>query len=681
MKNSICKRAISILLVIAVISGVFSSVSPIQAAQYTLSLSQAKSMALANSDSYRSIKSKISLKEVSYKQAVKSIQLKIKNKTTFRWSPLLSFSFPEDLNFEDESSMVYKPAQIQNEITQLKHDLIDEVFSVYESTEQIFLKVYTYQEMVLFEEEQLEELKKTLEKNKGRLLLGLATASDVETIEKSIETAEQKLSQDNKSFLNEKEKLSDLINLDITTRYSFTNPYISSEIPRSELDNLVEYTLANDQSYYEAKMTTQLSLLQLDANYSLIKEQYGSKISLISSYVQQVKNGQKIDSNAFKVSYDKFLVKIDEPWQGNWRILFIKIPKEWLKGDIDGVRYIEDEPYALYENALEYQDVLAEQEALAKELETQVRDTYESVVTARTSYLNLEKQVEEAKEQLLKDQILNTLGELSFEEYTDSQSQYEELQMEALSALELYDSLLFSFDRLTCGAVSKYFSDSNISLGGGTGGSSYIVDEETIEGAKYYIQSIVEDNMFEVGIYLPDDFETDVTHYELWVDSYQIGERTAIDQTIRHLTLSLTGNEKVYIRLYNDDTFVDDCEIDATAYQGPLDISGYVVTKAEDADRRTIGSYEVKNNEKIGIVEITVTLDNVEGIQYYSIQNEDGTNLLSEEKRMIHEAFKYLDFLSGDMDSLKILCYDEEENEIYTAYFDSQKYEIYVIEE
>lgn len=680
MKKIFWKKLICIILVVVMFSSLFSFVSLYQSAQNTLSLTQAKTMALANSDSYSRIKSKISLKEVSYKQAVKSIQLKIKNKTTFRWSPLLSFKFPDKLNFEDESTMVYKPAQIQNDINNLKHDLADEVYAVNESVSQSFLKVYTYQELISFEEDQLEELKKTLEKNNGRLLLGLATKADVEAIEKDIESVEQKLSQDKKNFENEKEKLSDFIHVDVTSRYVFTDPYITAEIPREKLNDLVTYTLNNDQLYYEAKMATQLSLMQLDANYSLIKQQYGSKVNVISSFVQQVKSGQKIDSATFKLSYDKFLQVIDQPWQGKWKILFIKIPKEWLKGQIDGVRYIEDEPYALYENALEYQDALAEQKEIAKDLESQVRDTFESVVTARNSYLNLKKQVEDAQQQLQKDLILNTLGMLSFEEYTDSLSQYEELQMEELSALELYDSLLFSFDRLTCGAVSKYFTDTDNSLTGGTGGNSYIVDEESIEGAEYYIQSIVEDNMFELGIYLLDDFETDISHYELWVDGYQIGERTEITKNLRHLALTLEGEEKVFIRLYNEDTFVDDCEINPSAYQGPLNIKGYIVDKADKNEQKVIGEYEVIKKESIGIIEISMDIQSTEGVYFYTVQNKEGKNLLSQEKISIDIPFKYLDFLANDMDLLVIRCYDKNGNETYVAYFNPSKYEIYRME-
>ena len=682
MKSVFWKKAMAMMLGATLILGVFQPMSSVQAAASRLSLAQAKKMALADSDSYGRIKSKISLKEVSYKQAVKSIKLKIKNKTTFRWSPLLSFKFPEKLNFEDESNMVYKPAQLQTEITRLKHDLLDEVFVVYENTQQIFLKTYTYQEQVAFEEEQIEQLKTTLNKNQGRFLLGLASKTDVENIEKSLQNAEEKLAQDKKNFEIQKEKLSEYINLDVTTGYEFVNPYVSSEIPRTVLEYLIQYTLEHDQSYYEAKMATQLSLLQLTENYSLLQKQYGSDMKLISSYVQQVKNGQKIDSNAFKLSYDKFLKKIDKPWTGSWKILFIKIPKEWIKGQIDGVRYIEDEPYALYENALEYQDVLSEQQALKKELETLVKDNFESVITARTTYLKLKDQCEESKKNLQKEQILNSMGELSFEEYTDSKEQYEDLQMEQMEALELYSSLLFSFDKLTCGAVSEYFKNSGISMDGTEGGNSYLVDEEEMLGAKYFITSIIEDNMFEFGIHIPDDFGLDISHYELWVDDYVVGEKQEADKTFRHLTLALTGEESVFVRLYDGEEFVDDCEIDPSAYQGELQIKNYVVEKTDEAKRRTIGSFSILNKEETGLIEISLKIDGVEEVYYYSIQNEAGNSLISEEKKTpVSDSFTYLKFLQPELESMKIQCYGREKALKCEAYFDSVKYEIYILEE
>ncbi len=679
--NQFWKKGISLFLCTVLMSGVLQAVRPVQAGQYTLLLSQAKAIALANSDSYRKIKSKIALKEVSYKQAVKSINLKIKNKTTFRWSPLLNFDFPEKLNFEDESQMEYKPLQIKTEITTLNHDLEDEVYGVYEKTEQAFLKVYTLQEKVAFESKRLIELQNTLQKNQGRLILGLATQNDVEAMEKNIRAAEEKLSQDMVKFENEKEKLGSLLNMDVTTQYTFANPYIDTEIPRTELENLIQHTLDNDQTYYDAKLDTALSKTQLETNYGLIKRQYGSSVNLISSYVQQVLNGQKIDGSTFKLSYDKFLAKIDQPWQGYHKILFTKFPKEWLKGQIDGVRYVEDEPYALYENTLEYQDFLAEQNQIKKDLEMQVKDSYESTVAARTAYLKLKTQLAETEEELKKEKVLNGLGQLTFEEYTEYQKQYEDMQIEALEALETYSSLLFSLNRLTCGAITSYLKGADIVLGVSAGGESYVVDEEITEGAVYYITSLIEDNMFEFGIYIPDDFETDITHYELWVDDYIIGSKTEIDQVIRHLSLSLTGKERVFVRLYNEEEFVDDCEIDSMSYQGPLDIKGYVVSKADEAKRREIGSYVVRPKNDMGVVEIEMTIRGTEDIHYYAIRNDAGANLLSEDVKPITGAFVYLDFLVKEMDTLQMLCCDAAKAEKYTAYFDTANQSIYVVEE
>ncbi|MDO4531657.1 MAG: TolC family protein [Bacillota bacterium] len=679
--NRFWKKGISLFLCTVLMTGMLQAVHPVQAGQYTLLLSQAKAIALANSDSYRKIKSKIALKEVSYKQAVKSINLKIKNKTTFRWSPLLNFKFPDKLNFEDESQMVYKPLQIKTEITTLKHDLKDEVYGVYEKTEQAFLKVYTLQEKIAFEKRQVEELQKTLQKNQGRLILGLATQNDVDAMEKNIKAAEDKLSQDMIKFENEKEKLGSMLNMDVTTQYTFMNPYIDADIPRTELEGLIQYTLDNDQTYYDAKLDTALSKTQLETNFNLMKKQYGSDINIISPYVQQVLNGQKIDSSSFKLSYDKFLTKIDAPWQGTKKILFIRFPREWLKGQIDGVRYVEDEPYALYENALEYQDLLAEQNQIKKDLEMQVKDSYESVASARAAYLKLKADLAETKEELQKEKVLNSLGELTFEEYTEYQKQYEDMQMETLEALETYSSLLYSLDRLTCGAVTSYLNGADVTMGTGEGGESYIVDEEAAEGAKYYITSLIEDNMFEFGVYVPDDFETDITHYELWVDDYMIGSRTEIDKTIRHLTLSLTGEERVFVRVYNDTEFVDDCEIDAMSYEGPLDIKGYVVSKSEEAKIREIGSYEVKPKNDMGVVEIELTINGAEDIHYYAVRNNEGVNLLSEEAMPITSAFVYLNFLTREMDTLQIQCYDASKAEKVVAYFDSANQSIYVVEE
>lgn len=675
--NKKVKIIISVVMTIAITMNLLSinDYKSALAAPRTLRLSQAKNLALANSSAYRKIKNKIELKKVSYAQAVKSLKLKKKNMSTFRWTPLLSFKFPEKADLMDEYEFVYKPMQIQNEITELKHELSDTVYTVYEDAANLYTEVYGYQEKIAFEEEQLDGLEKSLEKNRNRVLLGLAYLDDLTTIEKSIDNMKRTISGDKRKFEAKKKELSNIINLDVTSNYVFSNPYLNSDVPRKELDNFVEYTLANDHSYYSAKMDTSLGLLSLDTNYDLMKKQYGGKMSYISSYVQQVKNGEKVDGSAFKSSYDKFLEAIDKPWQGKKRILFIKIPKEWFKGAIDGVRYIEDEPYGLYETALEYQELLEEEKTVAREIEKSVRDDYETLVTARNSYLGLVSQVEKEKENVNKALLLNSLGECTFEEYTEAKEQYEELQMDELESLELYTTLFYSYDRLTCGAVSKYISGQDLELDDSVGGTSYIIEEDT-DVAMYYINTIIEESMFEFGVFIPEDFETDITHYELWADNYQIGTRTAIDKTIRHLMIALDDVDKFSVRVYDGENFIDECEIDTQVYQGELTIvEGYIIT--EEVTDTTIGTYTLEEAENTSMSKIMLNIDADEGVNYYSLLNSEGKNIFTEELMNITDSFEYLSFISGNLEKVTIKCYDKDKGFLYDAYFEPSDYSIY----
>lgn len=678
VKWNAVKKWISILLVITIFMSMFSvhrEETVIFAVPRTLRISQAKNLGLSNSAAYRKIKNKIELKKVSYKQAVKSLKLKKKNMSTFRWTPLLSFKFPEKADLMDESEFVYKPMQIQNEITDLKHELNDTKLKVYEEVGNLYTEIYGYQKRIEFQEEQLTGLQETLKKNENRVLLGLGSKEDVEKIKQNIETIETLLASDMKKFINAKQTLSDLISLDVTTNYKFENPYLDSELPRTELDNFVKYTLENDHSYYSAKLDTALGLLLLNTNYDLMKKQYGGKMSYISSYVQQVKNGEKLDGAAFKSSYDKFLVEIDKPWTGKKRILFIRVPREWFKGAIDGVRYIEDEPYGLYETALEYQELLADEKTLAKEIEKQVRADYETLVNARTSYLQMQKQVEQEEELVNKNLILNALGECTFEEYTDAKEQYEELQTDALEALQVYTTLLYSYDRLTCGVASAYMSGQDLSLEGATGGNSYVVDEETDE-ALYYIDLIIEDNMFEFGIYLPEDFETEITHYELWADGYQIGERTEIDKKIRHLLISTQDVDNFTVKVYEDDSFIDECKIDTQVYQGPIKIvTGYTITLEQTEDE--IGTYTVEQTGNTGMSKIILSIVPEEGVVYYTLTNQDGKNILQNDVISITEGFSYLSLITGNLSGITIKCYDENKEFLYDAFFKTSDFSIH----
>lgn len=551
----------------------FQPPTVVSAAEITLTLEQARALALSGSSEYGKIKKKLNLQQVKYADAVKSIWMKQKDMMTFRWSPLLSFHFPEWPDLADSYDWQYKPVQIQSEITALMHELNDTKYEVVEDTSILFTDAYVIQEKLSFIEERLENLEETIKKTEWKLKLGEALPADLDTLNKSREkiTGELSLLKHNADIAWD--KLAKRTGLDAPavnglSGYHLENPLISAKADRNILSDLTDYTLKNDQAYYEAQLHSKLGKLSLELNERLMKKQYGRKMDEIQIFLNQAKQGQELNEDAFKTAYDRFLETVDKPWNGSLHILFLKIPKEWFKGSLDGVRYIEDEPYALYTAALEYTDLLTEEENIRGELTGQVTESFEAMASAGNAYRNLKKSADEEETLLEKNQLLNQIGRLTLEELRAEQESYEELQIQVMDALAEYSRFLYSFDRLTCGGFTRYLNGESLDVHAASGGESYL--EEELQEASYYIRCIIEEQMFELGISIPEGFSPEITDFELWVNGVQIGERTPASEPIRHLTLALDGIDTALIRLYSNEELIRDCEIETMVSTAPL---------------------------------------------------------------------------------------------------------------
>ncbi len=680
MKNQLKKTGWVLLCLLLYLVVYLGNVTEIQAApQKKFTLAQAVSLGYAQSWDYQKMQSKIALKEVKYKEAVKSIQLKKKNMASFRWSPLLNFKFPEKPDLSEEYGFMYKPLQIQSELSSCRHQLTDIKYQIKQEISELYTEIYTYQEKIAYKKESLKQLSKNLERNQAKFLIGEASQNDLDTIVSSITAAETSLAADLRAFEKAKTDLSEKIGLDITQSYEFSNPYKEADIPRSMLEKLIQTTLDRSQSYYEAKLATSLALTSVDTNYSLMSRHYGSNMSYISSYVTQAKRGEKLNTAAFKLSYDQFLTAVDAPWQGSIKILFIKIPKEWFKGSLDGVRYVEDEPYLLYSNVLEYQEAVSDQKALEKEISDNVKDSFENLVTAKNSYHSLKAQTEKSKKEMEREALKNKAGTVSFEEYEEIRKEYEQLQIEQMDALKLYTQLLYSFDRLTCGGVTELLQELDNSLSQGIQGESHVT-ENVMGSACYYITHLAEDTLFELGIYIPKDLEVDATDFELWVDEVQVGERTKIEETLRHLTLTLDGTEHVFLRFYENETFLTDCEINPQQYQGELNISS---SKKEEKEKKVIlGNYTYTLNKKLSLVTFSVFINESELFQPEDVTGfrllaKNQTPVFSEEIIPIDQSLTYLSILSTDFSELTMELYGAADTLLSTAKLDTQTKELY----
>lgn len=668
------KRKTAATFMVLIIAVIMVGAQPPQAVlavgKNTIDISVIKSTALYQSAAYEQVENKLELAQAKYVQSVKKLKLKEENQRSFRWSPLLNFKLPEKPDLADEFDYTYTPLALQSEIDQLEHERGDTVYAVYEAVELNFVEAYRLQEMIAFNEERLDAARRTLQKNRARFAIGQAKESDITAMEQKVDRLEKTIAADMRSLSAVTEKLGNQTGLNLSS-YTFASPYVDAKMDRQMLESLIEYTLDHSDTYYKAQCAAGNALLSLNTNYDLMKKQYGAaNMSLIDTYVNQVKNGEKVSTRAFKSAYNRLLTAVDDPWRGNFKILFIRIPKVWLKGAIDGVRYVEDEPLALYESAIEYQNARAEETAAKNEITGQVKDTFENYVSAKNACVNIRESIDRKKEELEKGAALNALGQMTFEEYQEVQEEYESLQADYLQAQADYSGILYSFNRLTCGRVKDFFTGDGMGMTVGEGGTSYVVADEG-EGVYYYIRTLASGTAFELGIDVPEDYdEVSITDFELWVrlgtEQVQVGGRIPVDGRLKHLQLDIGSVDRVFIRLYNDGEFIDDCEIRPSEYSGRLNIvTGYRIEKSEDSK---IGTYAVETTDT-GLALLSITPKAGEGIAGYTIQDADGVSLLDGSVVPVKEAFRYLSAAANDLEELTILFYNAEGEELYKARF------------
>ena len=631
-----------------------------------LYLSEVKKLAITKDRTYKKIKLKIITKKAKYTDAVKRINAKKKKLSTFSWTPLLNFKYPTDPSFTEEFDFYLKPITIQAEITTLTHQLRDQLYAIYEKATNLYVQIYTLQEKIKFNKNVLETRKKTLEKNEARLILGLAQESDVKAIRKSVTKVEKQILKDERSFENKKDKLKKMTGVDVRSRYTYVNPYMEAVVERTELDTITQYTLDNSQKLFEANSNTNLAVYTLNQYYKQMLAKYGSdKMSLVSQYVTDALNGVEVDGEILKEKFDALIKKVDEKWDGKLKILFIKIPKLWFKGATAGSRYIEDEPYALYNAILDLQEARNEQASVVAEIKDEVKDAYENLKALETTYHDDEENLKTQSRELEEALIKNQLGYLTFEEYTQLQEKYEEDQLTAAADLDSYTQSLSSFDRLTCGAITALLTGAGINAEDTVGGDSYLVAEIT-EGMTYYIKVMQEANVFILGLNVPDDFEIDVTKYELWVDEVMVASAD-IHSTIEHFCFELDGSERVFLRFYKgeDDKTEKLCDvtIDPSQYSGKIDlITGYKVVKVEDTII-DLGDYSLTKNAD-GTVTFTFTANSeLEGAESYKLTTLRDVTLGSGTAK-VGQPLRYLSLLEGSMNILDLVVLDKDGKEI-----------------
>ncbi|MDR1292736.1 MAG: TolC family protein [Clostridiales Family XIII bacterium] len=642
-------------------------VADVSAAALTpFTLTQAESMALSASPEIKKVYSQILLKKINYTDSVTATQVKLKDKQTLRWTPLLSFKFPEKLNMTDEMEMNVKPLSLTSEIVTLQHQMNDERYAVLAKVRKAYFDTYILHERSNYTQQMLTGAQENLARNKSRLLVGRANQSDVDTIQSSVTKLNSDLSQQLREYQSAKSNLSDIVKLNVTTGYRFLNPLRDADFSRDQLLGVVNHTLNEDQGVYAARAAETLALLTLNTTERLMRSKYGGNMDRLNSFISLARQGGDVDYAAFQIQYRQMLTAVDSRWAGSIRIIFFRFSREFLKGQIDGTRYIEDEPYALYTACMEYASARSDRIQAESDLRKQVNTDYEALVTARNASNGLADSVAEAKTSLDRLLTLNRIGKAEFSEVQGQLDDYQSLQLDALDALSAYNDLLTSFDRLTCGAVSMYFTGKNFAADVGGGALSYPTEDGQIW---YYLYNDVADLTFVFGLDVPDDFSPEVTEYELWYETVNLSGRVEASELFRHLTLDYGDTSRLIVKLFGDDGYVGECEIDTTIPRAPLPLANEANAPPVAAEQ-TIGSYRVETKivGTVGASMLTPEFDARVKARYYKLQY-GGDDVVNSDLVPVGEGFNYLSLLVKDLSNVDIFVFDSNETQICKASF------------
>ena len=663
MKRRIAVFALSLITILSSVPIMRTTAVAAAAAPKLLVVEQAQLLAVSVDPAIKKKQNQIVVKQMKYIESVATNKAKAKNLKSFRWTPLLSFKFPQKLDLVMDYDLTVKPLTLQAEIATLKHDRDDLVFEAKSRVGNLFSNIYVLQERIAFSEDVLRLSQEGLERNRAKLLAGTATQADIDTMEKSVEEQTSNIATLKRSFENAKKDLTDMIKLDVTTGYMFKNPLKTASISREQLEGLEKYTLDNDHVYYMARTDESVARLNLDSYEKLFRAQYGGKVNAVSVFLNQARNGQDIDTTAFKEKYAEMLKTFDKPWNGKITIIFFTFTMEWLKGERSGTRYIEDEMYALYTAALDYTGALKDKETAEKALRKRIASEYEALVTAKNSVDSLLKMLGETKTMLARVTELNAQGKADYSEVKDKLDDYQAMQIDAVEAMAVYNELLTGFDRLTCGAVTRLLTGAGLELDTGFSGDS-VKDLPT-----YHIYTDIADLVFAFGVSIPEDYEPEMDAFEIWYEGTQIGVRTPVEKELRHLALDYGESNTLTVRMYSGDEYVDECEIDTTIPTDILNLRGGVKRQEEQP---SLGSYSVVTEARTGgagTSEITLLPAPELNVKYYRI-SLNGVGLFQGELIPIEKPAKYLTLLVASLESVRVELYNEEKTLIQTARFE-----------
>ena len=160
-----------------------------------------------------------------------------------------------------------------------------------------------------------------------------------------------------------------------------------------------------------------------------------------------------------------------------------------------------------------------------------------------------------------------------------------------------------------------------------------------------------------------------IDSFEVWYGGTQIGARTDVGTELRHLAMDYKDTSKLTIRLYNGDTYVDECEVDASVPRDVLPIEGVTVEETE----RVVGTYTVETSVMgdTAVSQLTLSVDAALGADSYTL-GYGGGQVYTAEKHPLQKPFHYFTLLVASLEDVTATLYNADGEKLTDVRFDTQ---------
>lgn len=575
MKHGRLFRGFTALTAAAVFCAAIPGI-PARAEEVLLTLPQAVSLALKNSDSLKKVTLSRVKKQIELKQAYAAIADTRKNESTVRFSLLFNIKFPEKHGMPKEIELLTKVPDIQSELRILNAEYENaRLTTVTDCQQQYYTVVFSAYEVDYYEN-LLSEAQAAQKQVSSAYSAGNALKSDTEYMDKQVSDAKASLTKARSTYERAKEKLSSVIGTDVAKGYKFACDMPETEITRSMLSDITDYSLKNSYSCYKALETRNNADSSTETVKSVYSGRYGNDASIIMSYLNSCRaRGESVDFDYFIKIYNSFLSTIQRPWEGAYviKLIFfkIRIPKEWFKKTYSGERYLEDERYALFVSLAELDEAEQDKKSAYNTQTAAVTDGFYTLQEARSAYLSAAGLLSSAEKDYSDALDENRKGLLSFTDLYDKKVSLLEQQRSIYEMRTDYAKSLSAYDLQCAGYISDKLSGS--SAGAIKNYEDGITTGETADSSQptWYVNVGGASYKSTFGVNIPDSY--DVTDYELFTsEGKQIGKRTAVGKTLTGLSTVYSDTSLLTLRLYKDNELKYTAVFDGMQYSGTLDI-------------------------------------------------------------------------------------------------------------